>query len=54
MISGKKLESGAEPSLKPLNDSVLIDPHNKKAIRQMIFRLAGPSLAEMMLLNVTQ
>ncbi|MEK3720878.1 MATE family efflux transporter [Paenibacillus sp. FSL H8-0034] len=54
MISGKKLEGGAEPSLKPLNDSVLIDPHNKKAIRQMIFRLAGPSLAEMLLLNVTQ
>jgi len=35
-------------------DAVLVDPDDPKAIRQSIFRLAGPSLVEMMLTNFTQ
>lgn len=35
-------------------DVVLVDPSDQKAVRQTIFRLAGPSLVEMMLINVAQ
>lgn len=35
-------------------DALLVDPDDPKAIRQSIFRLAGPSLVEMMLTNFTQ
>ncbi|MBP1962339.1 MATE family efflux transporter [Paenibacillus aceris] len=42
-------------SLEPNGASVTaIDPHDDKAVRRIIFRLAGPSLAEMLLLNLTQ
>jgi putative MATE family efflux protein len=36
------------------DDALLVDPDDKKAVRQSIFRLAGPSLVEMMLANFTQ
>ncbi|GAA3402573.1 MATE family efflux transporter [Paenibacillus hodogayensis] len=36
------------------NEAFLVDPSDKKAVRQSIFRLAGPSLVEMMLTNFTQ
>lgn len=31
-----------------------IDPQDEKAVRRIIFRLAGPSSAEMLLINMTQ
>lgn len=36
------------------SDSVMVDPQDHKAVRRMIFKLAGPSLAEMLLINLTQ
>ncbi|WP_165452454.1 MATE family efflux transporter [Paenibacillus thalictri] len=35
-------------------DTILVDPSDSKAVRQTIFRLAGPSLVEMLLINLTQ
>jgi len=35
-------------------DGFLVDPDDPKAVRQSIFRLAGPSLVEMLLTNFTQ
>jgi hypothetical protein len=34
--------------------SVTVDPQDNKAVRHIIFKLAGPSLAEMLLINMTQ
>lgn len=34
--------------------SVTVDPQDNKAVRGIIFKLAGPSLAEMLLINMTQ
>ncbi|MFE5321346.1 MATE family efflux transporter [Paenibacillus sp. NPDC056579] len=42
------------PSSKRVSDAVLIDPKDGKAIRSMIYRLAGPSLVEMLLINFAQ
>lgn len=36
------------------SDSVMVDPQDNKAVRRIIFKLAGPSLAEMLLINMTQ
>ncbi|MBA2940312.1 MATE family efflux transporter [Paenibacillus sp. CGMCC 1.16610] len=36
------------------SDSVTVDPQDHKAVRRMIFKLAGPSLTEMLLINMTQ
>ncbi|OPH61269.1 hypothetical protein BC351_15120 [Paenibacillus ferrarius] len=36
------------------SEAVTIDPQDEKAVRRIIFGLAGPSLAEMLLINITQ
>ncbi|MEF3306139.1 MATE family efflux transporter [Paenibacillus sp. GYB003] len=45
----------AEPAAETkATDAFLVDPNDKKAVRQSILRLAGPSLVEMLLANFTQ
>ncbi|PYI57534.1 MATE family efflux transporter [Paenibacillus flagellatus] len=48
--------SGARPeaTAASADEAYLVDPDDKKAVRQSILRLAGPSLVEMMLTNFTQ
>lgn len=53
--AGKTVVSGAASGSKTrIDEALLVDPNDRKAIRQSIFRLAGPSLVEMMLANLTQ
>ncbi|WP_171691925.1 MATE family efflux transporter [Paenibacillus germinis] len=40
--------------LELFSESASIDPQDDKAVRRMIFKLAGPSLTEMLLMNMTQ
>ncbi|MDF2716585.1 MAG: efflux family protein, partial [Paenibacillus sp.] len=49
-------EAGSETSdaAAKATEAFLVDPDDKKAVRQSILRLAGPSLVEMMLANFTQ
>lgn len=49
-------DAGAEKeqAARRLSDAVLIDPKDGKAIRGIIYRLAGPSLVEMLLINFAQ
>ncbi|RKN73025.1 MATE family efflux transporter [Paenibacillus ginsengarvi] len=44
----------AEQGAGAAGDAFLVDPNDKKAVRQSILKLAGPSLVEMMLANFTQ
>lgn len=56
MSTGLKLgeEAGRKDRTQPYSDAVMIDPEDGRAIRRMIFKLAGPSLTEMLLINLTQ
>jgi len=47
-------EAEKEQAARRLSDAVLIDPKDGKAIRGIIYRLAGPSLVEMLLINFAQ
>ncbi|MCY9693467.1 MATE family efflux transporter [Paenibacillus alginolyticus] len=40
--------------LEEFSESASIDPQDHKAVRRLIFKLAGPSLMEMLLMNMTQ
>ncbi|MGG1551949.1 MATE family efflux transporter [Paenibacillus ferrarius] len=56
MSTGLKLgeEAGREDRTQSYSEAVMIDPEDGRAVRKMIFTLAGPSLAEMLLINLTQ
>ncbi|WP_282937241.1 MATE family efflux transporter [Paenibacillus sp. RC67] len=46
--------SNEDSETKQVSEAVLIDPKDGKAIRRMIYNLAGPSLVEMLLINFAQ
>ncbi len=54
LTEGEPSEPSSDRASENAADPVLTHPNDSKAIRQIIFRLAGPSLVEMLLINFTQ
>lgn len=45
---------GTQDAVQTAAEALLVDPNDRRGVRQAIFRLAGPSLVEMVLINVAQ